>query len=92
MAEPYKPKRGADLSVRRLSDEETVILAPTGSVLVLNEVGAALLDLCDGTRTVDELDALLCETLRGAIPETVREDVRTFLRVLSDSGCIVEAP
>ncbi len=87
-----KPHRASDLSTRRLSDDETVVLSPKGSAVVLNEVGAVVLELCDGTRTVDEVADVLCENLRGASPEQVRADVRSFVETLTASGCLVDGP
>jgi hypothetical protein len=91
MTDVHKPVRARELATRRLSDDETVVLAPTGSAVILNEVGAVVLDLCDGTRTVDQIVAIVCDTLSGTTEERVRADVRSFVAKLFDSGCLVEA-
>jgi pyrroloquinoline quinone biosynthesis protein D len=51
-----------------------VLLAPEG-VLVLNQTGAAILDLCDGERTVVDV----VEELRGRYDRVIDDEVRDFL-------------
>jgi hypothetical protein len=87
-----KPKRVQELSTRRLSDEETVVLSPTGSAIVLNEIGAVVLDLCDGTRTIDDVANILCDALAGAERARVVQDVQAFVESLVASGCLVDGP
>lgn len=87
-----KPRRVTELSTRRLSDEETVVLSPMGSAVVLNEVGAVVLDLCDGTRTIADVADVLCESLSGASREQVLADVESFVETLTASGCLVDGP
>lgn len=87
-----RPRRIADLATRKISDEETVVLSPSGSAIILNEVGAVVLELCDGTRTVDQVVAFLCESLKGANEQQVRSDVTSFVGALSEAGCLVDAP
>ena len=54
--------------------ERQVLLAPEG-VLVLNQTGATILDLCDGERTVVEI----VEELRGRYNHVAGDEVRDFL-------------
>ncbi len=54
--------------------ERQVLLAPEG-VLVLNQTGATILDLCDGERTVVEI----VEELRGRYNRVAGDEVRDFL-------------
>jgi len=56
-----------------------VLLYPEGAVL-LNETGAAILELCDGTRTVGEIARALGERY-GA---DVTTDVQQYLGYLND--------
>jgi len=86
-----RPRRQENLSTRRLSDAETVVLAPNGSAVILNEVGAVVLELCDGTHTVDDVVRILCESLGGSSEERVRADVVAFVAALAEAGCIVDA-
>ncbi len=54
--------------------KQQVLLEPEG-VLVLNQTGATILDLCDGERTVAEI----VEELRGRYSGVAGDEVRDFL-------------
>jgi pyrroloquinoline quinone biosynthesis protein D len=54
--------------------EQHALLAPEG-VLVLNQTGANILELCDGERTVGEI----VEELRGRYDRVAGDEVRDFL-------------
>lgn len=61
------------------SHGRTVLLRlEDGGYYALDEVGATIWELCDGTRTVSEIVALLCEEF-DAPEATVREDVLEFV-------------
>ena len=61
------------------------ILQLPETVVVLNRSGAAIVELCDGRRTVAEIEAEL-----GARYETVPDgEVRQFLTRLSQRRCLV---
>lgn len=63
------------------------IVFPEG-VLVLNDTGAAIVQLCDG-RPIEELIAEL-ETRYGTGDRG--DEVRTYVGRLADKGLVVEAP
>ena len=52
--------------------QRPVLLYPEGAVL-LNETGAAILELCDGTRTVGEIARALGERYGADVTTDVRE-------------------
>lgn len=61
---------------------DLVVLGPAGDrLVVLNSVGAAVYELSDGHRDLDEITAIICSTF-GASPTIVREDVERFVRDL----------
>ncbi|MFF1400727.1 pyrroloquinoline quinone biosynthesis peptide chaperone PqqD [Streptomyces sp. NPDC058287] len=59
-----------------------VMLLPE-RVIVLHGSGRAVLDLVDGTRTVDEIIAALAP---DPVPDTIRDDVTSFLHKLHTEG------
>jgi pyrroloquinoline quinone biosynthesis protein D len=63
-----------------------VLLYPEGTVL-LNETSAAILALCDGRRTVDEITRALQERYAGV----VAADVTEFLSQLAERELIRDA-
>jgi pyrroloquinoline quinone biosynthesis protein D len=56
-----------------------VLLYPEGAVL-LNDTGAAILDLCDGNRTVKEIASILGERYQA----DVSADVTDYLAQMAD--------
>lgn len=66
--------------------QQHVLLYPEGTVL-LNETSAAILGLCDGHRTVDEITQVLQERYTGV----VTADVAEFLSQLAERELVREA-
>jgi pyrroloquinoline quinone biosynthesis protein D len=64
--------------------DQHVLLTPE-SVTVLNGTGAAIVDLCDGQRTVTEI----VTELRGRFHRVDDEQVRVFLDRLAARRCLV---
>jgi pyrroloquinoline quinone biosynthesis protein D len=62
-----------------------ILVAPKGSIH-LNESAAMILDLCNGTYTVEEIVARVLRT-RG---DSLEHDVRAFLDAARRRGWIVE--
>jgi pyrroloquinoline quinone biosynthesis protein D len=52
--------------------QRKVLLYPEGAVL-LNDTGAAILDLCDGTRTVEQIISILNERYQTDVTADVTE-------------------
>ena len=59
--------------------QKHVLLYPEGAVL-LNDTGAAILELCNGTRTVDEIVTILNERYHA----DVSADVNEYLSQMAD--------
>jgi pyrroloquinoline quinone biosynthesis protein D len=68
--------RGVRMRYDRARDRHVLLLPET--VVVLNATGAAILELCDGSRTVGEIVAALRERY-GEVPE---EQVHAYLAKL----------
>jgi pyrroloquinoline quinone biosynthesis protein D len=67
--------------------EEHLLLVPEGAVR-LNPTAAAVLELCDGERSVDEIVSALSERYEGA---DLRDDVHGLVDGLSERGLVVDA-
>lgn len=65
--------------------ESCVLVSPNGKVQ-LNDGATAILRLCDGSRTSDEIVA---EAMRASCGETLASDVTEFLDVARTRGWIV---
>jgi hypothetical protein len=70
---------------RRLEHEAVIVLPDKGEVKVLNEVGAQIWTLADGSRTVSDIIAALCGEFE-APPEVVEADTLKFLAELQQKG------
>jgi len=72
---------------RYLEHEAVVVLPDKGEVKVLNEVGARIWALADGSRTVRDIIAALCAEFE-APPVVVEADTLKFLAELQQKGLI----
>jgi pyrroloquinoline quinone biosynthesis protein D len=64
-------------------DQKQLLLSPERG-LVLNETAAAILELCDGTRTVAEI----AEALRARWPKADEGEVADFVARLRERGLV----
>jgi pyrroloquinoline quinone biosynthesis protein D len=67
--------------------EQHVLLVPEG-VVRLNPTAAAVLDLCDGERSLDEIVDILSERYEGA---DLRDDVQGLVDGMTRRGLVVDA-
>ena len=67
--------------------ERHVLLYPEGA-LALNPTAVAVLELCDGERTLDDVSAILSERYDGA---DVSADVAELLAAIEAKGLVVDA-
>ena len=73
---------------RRLEHEAVVVLPERGDVKVLNEVGAQIWQLADGTRSVREIVAAVCAEFKAPLA-VVEADTLKFLAELQQKGLII---
>jgi pyrroloquinoline quinone biosynthesis protein D len=67
--------------------EEHVLLVPEG-VVRLNPTAAAVLELCDGERSLDEIVDTLSARYQGS---DLRDDVRGLVDGMTQRGLVVDA-
>ena len=72
---------------RRLEHEAVVVLPDQGQVKVLNEVGAHIWTLADGSRSVREISAAVCRAY-DVPPAEAEADTLKFLTELQQKGLI----
>lgn len=71
------------------ADEESILYdSDGGKIHVLNGVGAAIWELCDGNRNLDEITGEICRRYE-ADEETVKKDLREFIDELEGMGLLV---
>jgi len=83
-------RRPSDLRYRRIEGEAVVLRQSAAEVLVLNEVGASVLDLADGERSVGDWIEALAATY-GTDRETLARDVLDFAGEAAAAGLLETA-
>ncbi len=79
----------SNLSRTELPDGEALVQTPQAErTLIVNAVGDAVLDLCDGTRTIAEIAAILRAAMNVPANVDVEADVERLVRQLLDAGVI----
>ncbi len=76
---------------RRIEGEAVVLRQSAAEVLVLNEVGASVLDLADGELSVGEWIDALTEEYEGDTAALAR-DVLAFATELAEAGLLEPVP
>ena len=82
-----RPHLPAYLKLRHDAGRDRWILLAPERVLTPDETAVAVLKLCDGNRTVDEIVTVLAEEY-SASAEVIRADVLDLLQGLADKGYI----
>ena len=90
---PEFPEKISSLSSEELDglDEVIYIRPEDGASFSLNMTAAAVLDLCDGTRSHDDIARLLTDCLpagRAPDAESIASDVDSILHTFVDLGLI----
>jgi len=81
------PQKHPEIVGRFLENEAVLVMPLRGKVKVLNELGARIWDLMDGTRTVGEIIDAICQEYDAPI-DTITTDTTEFLSQLADRGMI----
>jgi pyrroloquinoline quinone biosynthesis protein D len=76
-----------EVRFRNVGGEGVVLRQEAREVLVVNGVGARVLELLDGRRSVAEVAAVLREE-RDAPPEAIERDVEAFVDELLAAGVV----
>lgn len=82
-------KRIEPLTVEQQGEGFYAVLAvASGRVLITNETGRRVLDLCDGRRTADEIGRSLAEQFPSHGVDVIERDVRDFLDQAVEKGAL----
>jgi pyrroloquinoline quinone biosynthesis protein D len=65
-----------------------VLLVPEG-LLVVNATGAAILELCDGKRSIASIATELSKRFRHVVPAEIQEEIVAFLDRLASKRLVV---
>jgi pyrroloquinoline quinone biosynthesis protein D len=67
--------------------KQDMLLFPEAA-LMLNETGAAIVRMCDGARSVDQIVEALAEQFRGIDRDAIRLEVEDFLESIRARGLL----
>jgi len=81
------PKPVSGVTGQVVDGEAVLVLPDKGEVKVLNEVGARIWELVDGTRTIAEIAELLTQEFEVDI-QKAQNDALIFLQQLEQKGVI----
>ena len=76
---------------REVEGEFILYNPDTLGIVLINQTTALIFELCDGTRTEDEI-AREVERRYESRPERLAEDIRTTIEQLAESGFIAMDP
>jgi hypothetical protein len=83
------PRRGEQVLARQAADSLVLLDPKSGEYFSLDGVGARIWELCDGTRSVEEItDVITSEYGEGR--STVESDVRELLGDLASERLVVD--
>jgi len=87
-AQSWRPRLAsrARLKFDRVANQQ-MLLFPEAT-LILNETGAAIVRLCDGARSVEQITGALAQQFRGVERETLRREVDAFLESIRARGLL----
>ncbi len=83
-----RPKRKEKVLKQETPESVVLLNLDDGQYYALNEVGGRIWDLCDGSRSILEIVAVLCQEY-DAPAETIEADVLEILEDLESAGLVV---
>jgi hypothetical protein len=89
MATTSKPRRRNGIEAMWVEDDLFLFDPAAYRAVTLNRSGAAVWELCDGTRTPDNIVEALLESFEGE-RHLIARDVRDTLQQLTDQGVVTD--
>jgi len=88
LASNQKVEKTPNCVSRTIGQEVVIILPSIGEVKVLNEVGARIWELADGTRTIADLVQQICEEY-DVDPQQAEIDAVDFIQKMMDKKMLM---
>jgi len=86
----YPSKRPSLIGEELTGMDETIYVdAESGNHVSVNMIGAAILELCDGTHTADQITDIIIESVTGDADQ-IRKDTLNILLEFSAYGVFIE--
>jgi hypothetical protein len=88
--EVENPVRVESIGVEQQGDMATIFERETGRMLLVNQVGLRILDLCDGAHSVSDISKSIEKEFDSTVESgQIQGDIRTFLDVAHEKGVLV---
>jgi pyrroloquinoline quinone biosynthesis protein D len=84
----WRPKLAARARLKFDAVANQEMLLFPEAALLLNETGAAIVKMCDGARSVDQIIEALAENFRGIDRDAIRLEVEHFLESIRARGLL----
>lgn len=84
-----RPKRVDSIIINDDPEAPSLLNPMTGDIFVTNPVGKHIMEVADGSKTVDEIISSVLEEFQGAPDDLVRNDVQAFVRDGIEKGILV---
>lgn len=84
------PKRKKEILLQAAAETMVLFNLDNGQYYAIDELGGVLWELCDGTHSVSELVAMICEQY-NTTAETAESDVLEFLGELTNEKLLGES-
>jgi hypothetical protein len=82
--------RAEDVISRRIGDEMVVLKNTADSAHILNKTAAAVWELCDGERSLDEIAERICDRFEVSFEEA-RADIEEIIGRLIQVGILAQS-
>lgn len=82
------PKRIENLIIEDDMETPSLTNPGTGRTIITNMVGKRIIELSDGSSTIDHIVRTIGEEFEGATPEVIEKHTLDFLRVAKAKGLI----
>lgn len=83
-----RPKRVDTVIINDDPEAPSILNPVTGDIYVTNPVGKHIMDVADGSRTIDEIIASVLDEFNGAPADLVQNDVQMFVRDGVEKGIL----
>lgn len=84
-----KPKRVDSIIINDDPEAPSLLNPMTGDIYVTNEVGKHIMEVADGSKTVEEIVSSVLSEFTGAPADLVARDVHTFVTDGLEKGILV---
>jgi hypothetical protein len=85
---PGKPRRVDSVIINDDPEAPSILNPMTGDIYVTNPVGKHIMEVADGTKTVDEIISSVLVEFKGAPADAVGRDVQVFVRDGIEKGIL----